>query len=60
MRTDLRDYPDTELEELEPPPRPVQFNPRPAASAPEPAATTDDQRTPEVTDLNKAAERTWR
>jgi len=62
VRTDLRDYPDTELEELEPPapPRRVQFNPRPAASGPEPAATKDDQRTPEVTDLNKAAERNRR
>jgi capsular exopolysaccharide synthesis family protein len=62
VRTDLRDYPDTELEELEPPapPRPVQFNPRPAASGPEPAATKDDQRTPEVADLNKAAERNRR
>jgi hypothetical protein len=38
----------------------VQFNPRPAASGPEPAATKDDQRTPEVADLNKAAERNRR
>jgi Mrp family chromosome partitioning ATPase len=60
--TDFRDHPDTEFEELEPPapPRPVQFNPRPAASGPEPAAAKDDQRNPEVTDLNKAAERNRR
>jgi hypothetical protein len=62
MRTDFRDHPDTEFEELEPPapPRPVQFSPRPAAPDPEPAAAKDDQRNPEVTDLNKAAERNRR
>ena len=57
---DLRDQPEAELEELGPMAAPgmVQFNPRPAAAAQEP--TENGDRAPEVTDLNKTAERNRR
>jgi len=57
-RGDLRDQPDAELEELEPPtqPRQLQFNPRPLPP-PEPAGNGngtngDPEHASEVTDLN--------
>jgi Mrp family chromosome partitioning ATPase/capsular polysaccharide biosynthesis protein len=63
-RGDLRDQPEAELEDLEPipPPRTVPFSPRPAAPAQEPDQNGDRSadRAPEVTDLNKAAERNRR
>ena len=63
-RGDLRDQPEAELEDLEPipPPRTVPFSPRPAAPAQEPDQNGDrsTDRAPEVTDLNKAAERNRR
>jgi Mrp family chromosome partitioning ATPase len=57
---DLRDQPEAELDDLEPmsPARTVPFGPRPAAPAEEPGENGD--RAPEVTDLNKAAERNRR
>ena len=68
-RGDLRDQPDHELDELEPPaqPRQLQFNPLPLPPAPEPsgngnataAADGDDEHAGEVADL-KAAERNRR
>jgi Mrp family chromosome partitioning ATPase/capsular polysaccharide biosynthesis protein len=58
-RGDLRDQPDAELEELEPPtqPRQLQFNPRPLPPAPEPGGNGngtngDPEHGSEVTDLN--------
>ena len=58
-RGDLRDQPDAELEELEPPtqPRQLQFNPRPLPPPPEPAGNGngtngDPEHASEVTDLN--------
>jgi Mrp family chromosome partitioning ATPase len=61
---DLRDQPEAELEDLEPmlSPRTVPFNPRPAVPAKEPGDNGDrsGDQAPEVTDLNKAAERNRR
>ena len=61
---DLRDQPEAELEDLEHAlsPRTVPFNPRKAAPAEEPAENGDrsGDRAPEVTDLNKTAERNRR
>ena len=58
-RGDLRDQPDAELEELEPPtqPRQLQFNPRPLPPAPEPGGNGngtngDPEHGSEVSDLN--------
>jgi Mrp family chromosome partitioning ATPase len=69
-RGDLRDQPDLELDELEPPaqPRQLQFNPRPLPPAPEPSGngnangsggSGDDEHAGEVADI-KAAERNRR
>ena len=70
-RGDLRDQPDLELDELEPPaqPRQLQFNPRSLPPAPEPSGngnatngsggSGDDEHAGEVADI-KAAERNRR
>jgi hypothetical protein len=66
-RGDLRDQPDLELDELEPPaqPRQLQFNPRPLPPAPEPSGNGNangsggDEHAGEVADI-KAAERNRR
>jgi Mrp family chromosome partitioning ATPase len=69
-RGDLRDQPDLELDELEPPaqPRQLKFNPRPLPPAPEPSGNgnatngsggSDDEHAGEVADI-KAAERNRR
>jgi capsular exopolysaccharide synthesis family protein len=61
-RGDLRDQPETELEDLEPTPRTVPFSPRPAAPDQESGENGDrsGDRASEVTELNKAAERNRR
>jgi capsular exopolysaccharide synthesis family protein len=65
-RGDLRDQPDHELDELEPPaqPRQLQFNPRPLPSAPEPSGNgnangSGDEHAGDIADI-KAAERNRR
>jgi Mrp family chromosome partitioning ATPase len=70
-RGDLRDQPDLELDELEPPaqPRQLKFNPRPLPPAPEPSGngnatngsggSGDDERAGEVADIT-AGERNRR
>jgi len=57
---DLRDQPEAELEDLEPPnpPRTVPFSPRPPAPGHEPAE--NGGRASEVTDLNRAKDQDWR
>jgi Mrp family chromosome partitioning ATPase len=57
---DLRDQPEAELEDLEPPtpPRTVPFSPRPPAPGQEPAE--NGGRASEVTDLNQAKDQDWR
>jgi capsular exopolysaccharide synthesis family protein len=63
-RGDLRDQPETEVDDLEPMPSPrtVPFGPRPAAPTEEPSENGDrsGDRASEVADLNQAAERNRR